>query len=301
MKKDLFLEKMKKKSKFTLIELIVVIVVLGILAAIVIPNVSSFQTEATKTAVESNVRNIQTSVDIYALENQGKLPTEKLATPTSPQPIDLDELHPEMLRNSPKTKGIYYWVHHNGLVYHSNVDSPVVSKDGSTLKWEPSEEAFEYAVYEVNGVNSTSSVSNASYKLVFKGKKEDFTQLNGQLTYNIDSVKVYVVSAISEEGWESAPVGENYRGYFTDSVDTAVAQYFADKGTYPTKVQPSVVSPEQVDFELLKGQYLKSIPHDIETYSYWVDFQGKVYRSTTLGASNNNNEWDGDFTPYNPY
>lgn len=56
---------MKRKSNFTLIELIVVIVVLGILAAIVLPNIQSFRKKASNTAKVADLRNIQTAVDMY--------------------------------------------------------------------------------------------------------------------------------------------------------------------------------------------------------------------------------------------
>lgn len=59
---------MKRKSNFTLIELIVVIVVLGILAAIVLPNIQSFRKKANKTAKVADLRNIQTAVDMYRSE-----------------------------------------------------------------------------------------------------------------------------------------------------------------------------------------------------------------------------------------
>ena len=54
-----------RKSNFTLIELIVVIVVLGILAAIVIPNISSFSDEARDVQLTADARNMQTAVDMY--------------------------------------------------------------------------------------------------------------------------------------------------------------------------------------------------------------------------------------------
>lgn len=56
---------LKRNSNFTLIELIVVIVVLGILAAIVIPNISSFQDEAREVQLTADARNIQTALDMF--------------------------------------------------------------------------------------------------------------------------------------------------------------------------------------------------------------------------------------------
>lgn len=56
---------LKRNSNFTLIELIVVIVVLGILAAIVIPNISSFQDEARQVQLTADARNVQTALDMF--------------------------------------------------------------------------------------------------------------------------------------------------------------------------------------------------------------------------------------------
>jgi len=58
----------KRGKKFTLIELIVVIAVLGILAAIVIPNISNFQNKARDTQLTADTRNVQTALDMYRLE-----------------------------------------------------------------------------------------------------------------------------------------------------------------------------------------------------------------------------------------
>lgn len=58
------------KKSFTLIELIVVIAILGILAAIVIPNISSFQKKAKDTQVIADTRNIQTAFDMYMISDR---------------------------------------------------------------------------------------------------------------------------------------------------------------------------------------------------------------------------------------
>ena len=58
---------MFKRNGFTLIELIVVIAVLGILAAIVVPNISNFQNQARDVQLTADTRNVQTALDMYRI------------------------------------------------------------------------------------------------------------------------------------------------------------------------------------------------------------------------------------------
>ena len=69
-------KKMRKNRKgFTLIELIVVIAILGILAAIAIPRFAGTMTTAKQRTHDANVRTIESAVGVYEAEN-GSLPDD---------------------------------------------------------------------------------------------------------------------------------------------------------------------------------------------------------------------------------
>ncbi|MDR1740296.1 MAG: type II secretion system major pseudopilin GspG [Synergistaceae bacterium] len=65
---------MGRRRGFTLIEIMVVVVILGLLAAIVVPNVVARGEEARRTAARSQIEALTSALDMYRLHN-GSYPT----------------------------------------------------------------------------------------------------------------------------------------------------------------------------------------------------------------------------------
>jgi len=64
----------QNRKGFTLIELMIVVVIIGILAAIAIPNFISMQSRAKEASVKGNAHSLQLAVEDYSVVNDGTLP-----------------------------------------------------------------------------------------------------------------------------------------------------------------------------------------------------------------------------------
>ena len=62
------------KSGFTLVEILIVIVVLGILAAIVVPQFSDASTDAKTSSLVSNLQTVRAQIQMYKIQHNGDLP-----------------------------------------------------------------------------------------------------------------------------------------------------------------------------------------------------------------------------------
>ena len=57
-----------RRSGFTLIEIMVVVVILGLLSALVVPNISSNVSEAQRTATRTQISQIEQALEKYHLQ-----------------------------------------------------------------------------------------------------------------------------------------------------------------------------------------------------------------------------------------
>ena len=78
----------RKRKGFTLIELLIVVVIIGILAAIAIPKFANTKGKAYKAAMKGDLRNLATAQEGYAADNAGKY----LAMPATVGPAQFDSL-----------------------------------------------------------------------------------------------------------------------------------------------------------------------------------------------------------------
>lgn len=63
------------RQGFTLLELLIVLAILGVLAAIVVPNVLGTQQRANIKATETSIHGFESSLKLYAAENAGQYPS----------------------------------------------------------------------------------------------------------------------------------------------------------------------------------------------------------------------------------
>lgn len=65
---------LKNKNGFSLVEMIVVLAIVAILAAIAIPIFTNVVSDSVTTANTATVRNIETALELYKIENGGNAP-----------------------------------------------------------------------------------------------------------------------------------------------------------------------------------------------------------------------------------
>lgn len=89
---------MLRRKGFTLVEIMIVVAIIGLLAAIAIPNFIKARQTAEKQACIANLKQIQGAVQVWALDGN-KAGTDTPAT---------SDLTPDYVKSWPKCKGTVY-------------------------------------------------------------------------------------------------------------------------------------------------------------------------------------------------
>lgn len=71
---------MRAKSGFTLVEILIVVVILGILAAIVIPQFTEASTEAKTSSLCTDLQTMRSQIELYKIQHNDQLPGSGAAT-----------------------------------------------------------------------------------------------------------------------------------------------------------------------------------------------------------------------------
>lgn len=66
----------RRPNGFTLVEILIVVVILGILAAIVVPQFTNASNEAVKGALQSQLQTIDSQIELFRVQHQGALPND---------------------------------------------------------------------------------------------------------------------------------------------------------------------------------------------------------------------------------
>ena len=106
----------KSNRGFTLIEIMVVVVIIGVLATLVVVNVSNQTVEARKKKARSDIQTIETGLELYRMDN-------------SDYPRTLAELEPKYIKRLPNDPWKRTYVYEKPGV-HGEIDIISLGADG---------------------------------------------------------------------------------------------------------------------------------------------------------------------------
>lgn len=136
---------MFKNRNFNLIELIIIILIIGILASIILPNITNFSDKAKDTRRIADIRNVQTAVDMYHSKNN-KHPTHYTPVYTN-EPIIWNELHTDFIRRIPEMEvdETFYVDPFGTVVVNYNTDASFLKwlKETKMIVTDPTDPAYQ--------------------------------------------------------------------------------------------------------------------------------------------------------------
>src|SRR5438045_8373082 len=95
------------KSGFTLVEILIVVIILGILAAIVIPQFTNASQDARESALLSQLQTLRSQIELYKLQHKDALPNLIGASPACWTPMTTKTDSSGVASAAPKAFGPY--------------------------------------------------------------------------------------------------------------------------------------------------------------------------------------------------
>ena len=89
--------KRKMKKGFTLVEILIVVVILGILAAIVIPQFSQASSEANENRLKADLQTLRSQLQLYKVQHNDVIPATAAAFVTAMTTTDAQGFGPYMM------------------------------------------------------------------------------------------------------------------------------------------------------------------------------------------------------------
>lgn len=112
-----------KEKGFTLIELLLVVAILGVLAAVIVPNISKFIGSGTVEAANTEAHNVHTAVIVYMKENNLSSITAGAVGPNHDLPAGSANTTPKSFLMNPSALQATYAINSNGEISGANATS----------------------------------------------------------------------------------------------------------------------------------------------------------------------------------